>query len=117
MKDKIYIIVGYKPANEPYGPQDSHIFGFCNTKKEANQNKKILNNKYIPKRLKYADVDMIGWRYNNNIEDYIMGNKYNPEVAEIVRSDWEKWGGSRQKLEYEGFSIEEIEKITDINNI
>lgn len=110
---KIYVIVGYKPADEAYGQQDSHIFGFCKTKKEADHQLHILRDKYIPKRLDYTTVDMIGWRFNNDIEAYIAYDGCNKEVAEIIRADWEKWGGHWNRLRYSNFSVEEIKELTE----
>ncbi len=110
---KIYVIVGYKPADDAYGQQDSHIFGFCKTKNKANHQLSILRDRYIPKRLDYATVDMIGWRFNNDIEAYIAYKRYNKEVAEIVRADWEKWGGHWKRLRYSAFSVEEIKEFTE----
>lgn len=109
---KIYVIVGYKPADEAYGQQDSHIFGFCKTKKEADHQLHILRDKYIPKRLDYTTVDMIGWRFNDDIEAYIAKYRCNEKVAEIVRADWEKWGGYWKRLRYSAFSVEAIKELT-----
>lgn len=109
---KIYVIVGYKPADVAYGQQDSHIFGFCKTKKEARKQLKLLKDKYIPKHLDYIDVDFIGWKFNNNIEDYIKYDKYNLKVAEEIRADWGKWGGPMKRLRYSAFSVEEIKELT-----
>lgn len=110
---KIYVIVGYKPADEAYGQQDSHIFGFCQTKNEADHQLNILRDKYIPKRLDYTTVDMIGWRFNNDIEAYIANDRCNKEVAEIIRADWEKWNKGFKKLTYESISIEEVEELLE----
>lgn len=109
---QIYVIVGYKPADEANGQQDSHIFGFCKTKKEADHQLNILRDKYIPQRLDYTTVDMIGWRFNNDIEAYIANEKCNKKVAKIIRADWEKWGGHWKRLRYSNFSVEEIKELT-----
>lgn len=112
-ESKIYVIVGYKPADEVHGQQDSHIFGFCKTKKEARKQLKLLKDKYIPKHLDYIDVDVISWKFNNNIEDYIKYDKYNLKVAEEIRKDWEKWNKWFKHLTYESISIEEVEELLE----
>lgn len=112
LASKIYVIVGHKPADEAYGQQDKHIFGFCKTKKEAYHQLRILKDKYIPKRLDYTTVDMIDWKFKNDIEAYITHKGCNENVADIIRADWKKWGGHWKRLSYSAFSVEEIKELT-----
>ena len=111
-RPNIYIIRGYKPSTEAYGPQDSDIIGYCNTEEFAKEQIKFLENEYLPVYLNYSMVDMIGWRYNNDIEEFIKKECKGRKIDEdIIRKDWEKWSEHWKKLKYEGFDYEKVVKL------
>ena len=112
--NKIYIIRGFLPATEAYGPQDSDILGYTTSKKHAEKLVRDFKEKYIPKALDYAWWDTIGWKYNRNFESFLSGEKEMVEKfgEETLRKDWDKLGRETWgKPIYVSFGYEEVEQI------
>lgn len=110
---KIYAVVGYKQDGDIGSTIESTIIGYATTKKSANEFKKKLKDRFIPKYLTYADADMIIWRYNGDINAYLKGKWRRKASDEILRSDWAKWRGINRRLKFDSFGIEEIYELSD----
>lgn len=116
MSKKVYVIRGYKPATEAYGPQDSDVLGYATSKKRVEKLIRDFREEYIPKGLDYGWWDAIHWKYKRDFEAFLKGEpgmvkKYGEET---LRKDWEKLGrGTWGKPIYDFFDYEEVEEIGD----
>lgn len=96
--NKVYILVGYKAATEPYGPQDSDILGYCFTKEKCKELHEKLTDKYIPKYLDHSICSIIGWKFKGKFEDFLKNRDYilKDVSDEELRKDWDKCGRSTE---------------------
>jgi hypothetical protein len=114
--NKVYILVGYKAATEPYGPQDSDILGYCFTEEKCKELHERLTDKYIPKYLDHSTCSMIGWKFKSKFEDFLKNRDYilKDVSDEELRKDWDKCGRSTEfDPIYVMIGWEKVELITD----
>lgn len=119
MRNKIYVIKGYKPETEAYGPQDSDILGYTTSKEKCRNLIKRFKDKYLPKYLTYSIIDMIGWKFGDNFNAFLSsGLPITKEASpEELRKDWEKYGGGWKRLIYSNIDYEEVELLHDTGEL
>lgn len=107
---KVYVIVGYRDNGH------TDVLGYTTSKKKCNKFVNMFKDEYVPKYIQRCELDMIGWRFNNDFEEYykVFGKDAHKKATKAeLRKDWEKYGGGWQEPIYHSIDFEEVEELTD----
>lgn len=107
----MYLVIKVDRCTEAYGPQDSEVLGFTNTKKEALEIKKKLEDKYKSTYITPTMYENLKWWTSDYWYDkYQKKGKFGNRTKEQVRAEV-----NNMKTPWDFIAVKKVEELKGEN--